>query len=249
MLKSKVLIKFLVIVTILFWFHTIKNSIAGSCDENASGGGTSTFTGNFNIPQNFECPENPSLEYDTVNSAETIDRNGSAALVVIGNNGPYTWSVSGTGFSLEIEGQPTGPTNTLHADGAACGAATITVTGCSGPPVTGYVRCTTGRWIDITQVNPCPSPGGGVRQSCSCAPNWTCGYQKISGKYKIIQGYALDQYCNFQTGNTYCLDYNCEFICNSGWERISDFRCYNEAAQRTVCVHEFNLRSYEWTCE
>jgi hypothetical protein len=152
MLKSTVLVKILVVMTILFWFHPINNSIAGSCDENASSGGTSTFTGNFNIPPGFECPENPTLEYDTANSAETIARNGSANLLVIGNNGPYTWSVSGTGFTLETEGQPTSPTNTLYADGSACGAATITVTGCSGAPVIGYVRCTAGAWVNFTVV-------------------------------------------------------------------------------------------------
>jgi hypothetical protein len=153
MLKSKVFIIVLLVLTTLFCFYPTQNSMAGSCDEKASNGGTSTFSGNFNIPPGFECPENPTLEYDTVNSAETIARNGSAAIVVIGNNGPYTWSVSGTGFTLETEGQPTGQTNTLHADGTACGSATITVTGCSGPPVTGYVRCTTGVWdINYTLV-------------------------------------------------------------------------------------------------
>jgi len=146
MLKLKSLINVLLVLTILFCLPPIDSSIAGDCDTKESGSGTPTVTGNFIYPPGYVCTEDPDLEYDTVNSHETIDRNGSAALVVIGNNGPYTWSVSGTGFTLENEGQPTGPTNTLYADGTACGAATITVTGCDGTQVTGYVRCTTGNW-------------------------------------------------------------------------------------------------------
>jgi len=144
--KSKSLIYILSVLTILFCLHSIDSSLAGDCGEKGDGAGTSTVSGNYVYPPGYVCTEDPDLEYDSVNSHETINRNGSAVLFVIGNNAPYTWSVSGTGFSLESEGEPIGPTNTLYADGTACGAATITVIGCSGPPVKGYVRCTTGQW-------------------------------------------------------------------------------------------------------
>lgn len=181
MLKLKNPIYVLLLLTFLLCFHPIDNSIAGSCDEKASSGGTPTFSGNFNIPPGFECPENPTLEYDTVNSAETIDRNGSANLVVIGNNGPYTWSVSGTGFTLETEDEPTGPTNALHADGSACGAATITVTGCDGTQVHGYVRCATGVWGSIID-------GPGYCSTLALAETPGCSAENtsiIEGKTKV----------------------------------------------------------------
>jgi hypothetical protein len=145
--KSKIFKIGFLILTFLFCFHLINNSIAGDCDNKGLEAGTPTITGNYIYPPGYECTEDSDLIYDTVNSAETIDRNGSAALVVIGNNDPFTWSVSGTGFTLETEGEATGPTNTLYADGTACGTATITVTGCDGQAVTGYVRCTTGQWV------------------------------------------------------------------------------------------------------
>lgn len=153
MLKIKGLINILWIMTILFWLHPIDSSFAGGCDDKGAGVGTSTLTGNYIYPPGYLCPENPSLVYDTANSAETIELNGSATLIVIGNNPPYTWSVSGTGFTLENEGQPTGPTNTLYADDTACGTATITVTGCGGPSVTGSVRSIAGHWEYNTECS------------------------------------------------------------------------------------------------
>jgi len=98
MFKLKCLINILLILTILFCLHPINSSIAGDCDTKGSGAGTPTVTGNYNYAPGHACTEDPDLIYDTVNCHETIDRNGSANLVVIGNNGPYTWSVSGEGF-------------------------------------------------------------------------------------------------------------------------------------------------------
>jgi len=59
--------------------------------------------------------------------------------------------VSGAGFSL-TSAETDGLTNTLEADGTACGSATITVTDDCGESCTGYVRCTTGRWANRTLV-------------------------------------------------------------------------------------------------
>jgi len=79
---------------------------------------------------------------------------------------PYTWSVEGTGFTLN-SATTIGLTNTLNADGTGCGMATITVTGCDGSTVTGYVRCTTaGSWTEVI--------------NCEC--QW-CNPTVIIGKY------------------------------------------------------------------
>ncbi|TES91812.1 MAG: hypothetical protein E3J94_03305, partial [Desulfobacteraceae bacterium] len=96
------------------------------------------------IPNQYTPLPVPELQFDPSNPDE-IARNSSIPINVIGGCPPYTWSVSGNGFSL-AESQTQELSNTLIADSTACGAATITVTGCSGPPVTGYVRCTTGTW-------------------------------------------------------------------------------------------------------
>jgi hypothetical protein len=165
MLKLKMLINVSLVLTILFYLSPINYLIAGDCDSKGAGAGTPTVTGNYIYPPGHECTEDPDLEYDTVNSHETIDRNGSATLIVIGNNPPYTWSVSGNGFSLQ-ESQTTGLTNTLIADDTACGAATITITGCSGPPVTGYVRCTTGVWTAWSNI--CGTYSTGFYSNVTC---------------------------------------------------------------------------------
>jgi RHS repeat-associated protein len=97
------------------------------------------------IPEEYTPLPVPELQFDPSNPDE-VDRSVSTPINVIGGCPPYTWSVSGNGFTLEKNEAPTGPTNTLYADDTACGTATIIVTGCDGPPVTGYVRCTTGTW-------------------------------------------------------------------------------------------------------
>ena len=91
------------------------------------------------------CIDDAAMAYDYGSSAATVAQNNSCTVVITGLNTPFTWSVSGTGFTLD-NATTEGLTNTLNADGSACGSATITVTGCDGTVATGYVRCTTGTW-------------------------------------------------------------------------------------------------------
>lgn len=95
------------------------------------------------------CCDDSEMAWDSGTSAETIAREASATVAITdsgGLGGPYSWSVSGTGFTLD-NATTVGLTNTLNADATACGTATITVTGCDGTVVIGYVRCTTGQWV------------------------------------------------------------------------------------------------------
>lgn len=102
------------------------------------------------------------IAWDYGSSVETIARETSETVYATANNTPLTWSVSGTGFSLE-HAETEGSGNVLHADETACGSAEITVTGCDGQQVTGYVRCTEGQWVvDIT----IPAVSG---SNCNCA--------------------------------------------------------------------------------
>lgn len=103
---------------------------------------------------------------------ETIVRSTSVGISVAGGLGPYTWSVSGTGFTLGSGVTETGA-NTLIADGTACGSADITVIDKCGLPVTGYVRCTTGTW---TVVSSCSKT-----RPCSM---YYCSRELISGNTK-----------------------------------------------------------------
>jgi hypothetical protein len=147
MVKLKMIINVFLLLTISIYLHPVGTSIAGTCNEMSSIGSTQTLTGDHVYSENWQSELQ--FQYDPSNPEE-IARNSSIFLNVIGGCSPYTWSVSGTGFSLGTEGEPTGPTNTLYADGTACGAATITVTGCDGTQVEGYVRCTVGTWKHIS---------------------------------------------------------------------------------------------------
>ena len=112
--------------------------------ENACGISIPTEAGNLSC-------DGSTITWDDAGSADIIDRNSSCAVAItdsLGNGGPYTWSVSGTGLSL-TNAVTTGLSNTLIADGAACGSATITVTGCAGTVVNGYVRCIVGKWVSL----------------------------------------------------------------------------------------------------
>jgi hypothetical protein len=128
------------ILTFVFCLHLTGLTVADEC-WNREGGGQ-TVTGNYNYFSGWF----PAFQYDP-NNPEEIDRSSSEAISVIGGISPYTWSVSGNGFNLS-QSQTTGLSNTLNADGTACGAATITVTDACGDTATGYVRCTKGSaWV------------------------------------------------------------------------------------------------------
>jgi len=119
---------------------------------------------------------NYAIEFDYDTSGATVARNNSVAIAVIANNTPLTWSVSGTGFSLE-HAETAGVGNILHADAVACGSATITCTGCDGSVAIGYVRCTTGSW-QSTVSNACILRGvAGI----SIGDRY---YEAVQGKYK-----------------------------------------------------------------
>lgn len=154
-------------------------SLADNSDNNMCNKAPQTVIGNAEYP-----PEWFKLKWDP-NNPETIARNHSETISVIGGVSPYTWEVSGTGFTLE-EIQDNELSCILHADDTACGTATITVTDASSD-VSGYVRCTSGRWVPIpfSCVIPGPAtdwdPGGGQ------AYPWA---ERIEGKYKIIEIYA-----------------------------------------------------------
>lgn len=117
------------------------------------------------LPSECDVCDDSAIAWDSTNSPETIARSASATVYItdsLGTGGPYTWSVSGTGFSL-TESETVGLTNTLNTDGAACGSAVITVTGCDGTEITGYVRCTAGStWS--SPANLCTTPDGWVLQ-------------------------------------------------------------------------------------
>jgi len=133
------------------------------------------------------CDTTTEIAWDDDNSDDTIERPddgvSTAALAITGSATPFSWSVSGTGFTLDYS-TTTGTSNTLNADNTACGAATITVTGCNGFSTTGYVRCITGTWVfDSTY------PEHDEIADCgSCACGGGAGTDYFSAIHRIVHG-------------------------------------------------------------
>jgi RHS repeat-associated protein len=137
------------------------------------------------MPENYEYPPDwfPEFEYDPYNPDE-IDPNSSITIYVIGGNPPYTWQVSGDGFSLS-KTQTWGSSNTLFADVTACGSVAITVTDAAGDTVTGYVRSTAGKWV--LKGNYCGLSGSVPWYRRSPSPLSWLAYQLIEGNKRQDQ--------------------------------------------------------------
>ena len=170
--------------------------------------------------------ESSTIAWNDSNSTEALARNSSRVLTIIEESGtgrPYTWSVSGTGFSLKTT-DPMGTSSILYTDGTACGSAKITVTGCNGKTeVIGYVRSNTGRWILISSCNKDPS----------CLTSWcTCTWYET--KYKHI-----NSFCTFPSYTGECDNCahagTCGAYAGGGW-------CSNPSQ---YCRYH---AIYEWEC-
>lgn len=132
------------------------------------------------------CDETTPVAWDDAGSDDTIAQSATAALAVTGSGGPFTWSVAETGFSIE-RSITAGLTNTLIADAAACGLATITVTDCDGNADVGYVRCTEGTWA--LQGTCCPCCGACQGMAGDDCEEYACaGVILIEGNKKWLVG-------------------------------------------------------------
>ena len=234
------------ILTSVFCLHLTGVTVADEC-WNREGGGQ-TVTGNYNYPSGWF----PEFQYDP-NNPDEIDRNNSVTISVIGGFPPYTWSVSGNGFSLSLD-ETEGLSNALYADSTSCGSATITVTDDYGATVTGYVRCTTGQWV--LKSNDC-----GLSGSVANFYDWESStynryfFELISGNKK--------QYQETNTGNISkwgccAKPILCEQCytdkgitdlgnCIDGY--FSDHGGCSESTNWMCPVFVGDLKYYEWECE
>ena len=193
------------------------------------------------------CEEVANVAYDNDNSDDTIDREGTATVVVTDGCGPFNWSVSGTGFS--ISSLTEGRTNTLSADGTACGSATITVTDNCSDSCTGYVRCTEGHWEAISSGCTLSGSGTLISHTCTDCDRWWT-YELIAGNKRQLQNTV--QYCTGSGGvGTNCIDPT-----HTGgwyaWNYYEDFsvcapdEC--EGCNATELVSCIPGWYYEWQC-
>jgi len=142
------------------------------------------------------CAADAAMAWNDDGSDDTVVREESANIGITGTNTPFSWSVSGTGFSLEYS-TTEGLGNTLYADASACGKATITVTGCDDVSVTGYVACTTGVWSSAAETYCYECESGGS------ALGWFYDWQAPLYRYYVNQICDTPAWC---TGTPACSD-------------------------------------------
>jgi hypothetical protein len=236
----------LMILTFVFCLHLSGLTVADDCWDREGGG--PTVTGDYTYPPGWF----PEFQYNP-NNPDEIDRNSSVEISVIGGTPPYTWQVSGNGFS--IPSSTTDRTNTLSADDTACGAATITITDDCPTVATGYVRCTAGKWVEKASI--CEL--GGPADVCwHDAPYYYC--QKVEGYIK--EWIELSHLGGMPTceewGDAACAG-RCDFYgykhCGNsiadlsffGGENICD--CVSKPAGGYECWAIKHVRHWEWECE
>ena len=98
------------------------------------------------------------VTYNRGASPATINRAGSGTIYVVAGTSPYTWTITGTGLTLD-NAVTAGLSNGVNADGAACGCGKITVTDACGNVALGGIRVveasTWGSYYDQEVVNFC----------------------------------------------------------------------------------------------
>jgi len=185
---------FMLMLVFCSYFSSV--ALAGDCAESESADevGTPTIPGEFTIAPDWF----PEFQYDPANP-QTIERNTSITINVINGTPPYTWSVSGTGFSVDTEAE--GSSNTLTADDTACGVAEITVTdndGSSETSAKGYVReeHNSGWVLQPELTNTCPEPGEATQVHNFFTASRVVGKVKIEEKAVRGEGYPWKQRCH-----------------------------------------------------
>lgn len=200
---------FMLMLVLCSYFSGV--ALAGVCDEQDKSGGMPTFSGNFIVPQEWRA-----IKW-APNNKEAINRNESLPVSVVCGTPPYSWSVSGTGFSVDT--QKDGPSNILAADGTACGAAEITVLDSDGNPATsatGYVREMhySGWVLQPELTNTCPEPGEATQVHNFFMASRIVGKVKIEEKAVRGAGYPWKERCY---GVGYCDGFGseCNGVCTA----------------------------------
>ena len=239
MLKVKIPKIVLMILMSFFCLHFIGLTVADECWDGEGGG--PTFTGNHNYPSSWF----PEFQYDP-NNPDEIYRNSSVGISVIGGFPPYTWEVSGTGFSIPIS--TTDRTNTLSADNTACGTGTITVTDNHGVPVTGYVRNTTGVWV-LKASGTCEMSGTGT-EIYSGPSYWD--YALVQGNKKQYQRTGRSSIYNYAgpCPANECLTNGGPYECvgNGDHPIPCEDAPTDTLPNRVHCNYPQILWYYEWEC-
>jgi len=145
---------------------------------------------------------------------ETISQSGSETILILDGLGPYAWSVTGSGFTLDdaVTAKDV-RSNTLNASASACGNATVTVIDQCETTISFVVRCLDdSEWVQISTA--CTMGGAATEGD---------GETRIAGGFKQYQYWRAaggsgclhpvwhgdcDTYCGY-TPRTECIIFDC----------------------------------------
>jgi len=196
-----------------------------------------------------------------------INPDESKDVYVEGGAGPFSWSITGTGFSFS-DPVTTDRFNSVQASPGACGTGRITVTDNCGNVVAGVILCSAGVWV-LKSSGVCVLSGVGTLTGDAgggggCIHEWY--YELISGNKRQLQTRCCSggsshlgedecgshewavNYCDNQNkaccgdpppGN--CIDPNRDYYpyhCYHPGDGYTHYDCY--------CVK--GLEYYEWEC-
>jgi hypothetical protein len=171
-----------------------------------------------------KCPGQILFEFDWELSAQTIAGTGPATVYVKGGVAPYSWSISGTGFS--IVGTPTGTSASIQKELGTCGSADIQVEDACGEVVNGEIRSTAGSWQGMEVGEQCILPGG-VADFVSNYGNM-CWWECIQGKYKQTEKTEVSASWTSECGTFVGCSGGtnpCDEVCATGLYCHDDFGC------------------------
>lgn len=195
-------------------------------------------------------------------SSNVTTMGGSASVTVYVDNGvgPYTWSVTGTGFS--IPASTVIGANTLTTS-SACGYGTITCTDSCGNPCTGYVASTLGWWdpdTDVQYTIQCQdSPNTCSSASCIGPPSY-CGFSATADvsacdnqRYQYINAAILKG--NSSPACSACSGCGAAYLgrkdcCKLSYNHggCSGYLCYSQFAS-TQAIGRLSYHRRTWVCQ
>ena len=173
------------------------------------------------------CECQKGLEWDSDNNPETISGGSSVDIFVLNGLAPYTWSVSGNGYSVLVPETNAGA-NTISCIEGTCGidydvSVSVTITDSCGNTANGTLRNASGQWVLIDECDPEAWDGAGV-------------VELIDGIYKY-----QDDWCESINGGTDC-NHNC-----LGGPCTVHTDPPTPSAGEIICQVE-SSKTYEWQC-
>jgi hypothetical protein len=213
---------------------------------------------NVSLYESTECDDCPlSFVVDPANP-ETVAPSSSVTVKGIGGLGPYSWSISGSGFSLTGGSVTATPENDIATSGA-CGSGIATVTDSCGSEITIEVRSTTGSWVFygsgcmVDGLDPDPGTGGEIatsgqwQQRCNWVQEGGCSTSSPPSCGCADTGPSGCADLFYLGTGVECINFVCVEVMSPAWNGSWPCCQANDNSACRVFKNQFN-HIYRWQC-